>query len=31
MNGILIILILVACCAIAVYFRIKYPSKHGLE
>ena len=31
LNGILIILILVAFCALAVWFRIKYPSKHGSE
>lgn len=31
LKGILIIFILVAFCAIVVYFRIKYPFKHGSE
>jgi hypothetical protein len=31
MKGILILLILVAVCALAVYYRIKYPSKYGSE
>lgn len=31
LKGILIILALVVFCAAMVYFRIKYPSKHGSE
>lgn len=31
LKGILILFILVAFCALAVYLRIKYPSKYGSE
>ncbi len=31
LKGILILFILVAFCVVAVYFRVKYPSKYGSE